>query len=137
MQEAPTNRQKEAGSLYYTGLLPKEQGQEVIEMTKAERIFRDTYTECRKYAKTWGFRYNPDARPVGFNGLITEEVVYVRTLNSVQKFIDRERKNLARDEELDVLDADRLNLLKYALDMVQVTLDNSRKNLADFELMLA
>ena len=98
-------------------------------MTKAERIFRDTYTECRKYAKTWGFRYNPDGRPVGFNGLITEEVVYVRTLNSVQKFIDRERKKLARDEELDVLDADRLNLLKYALDMVQVTLDNSRESL--------
>lgn len=106
-------------------------------MMKAERIFRDTYTECRKDAKAWGFRYNPDGRPIGFSSLITEEVVYVRTLNSVQKFIDRERESLARDEELDVLDADRLNLLKYALEMVQVTLDNNRKSITDFEKMLA
>ena len=105
-------------------------------MTKAERIFRDTYAECRKNARSWGFRYNPDGRPVGFNGLITEEVVYVRTLNSVQKFIDRESKNLDRYEKLNVLDADRLNFLRYALGMVQTTLDNNRKSNEDFERML-
>lgn len=114
----------------------REGAERKITMTKAEKIFKDTYTECRKNAKSWGFRYNPDGRPVGFNSLVTEEVVYTRTLNDVQKFIDRERKDLARDEKLNVLDADRLNLLKYALDMVQVTLDNNRKSNEDFERML-
>ena len=106
-------------------------------MSKAERIFRSTYTECRLNAKTWGFRYNPDGRPVGFNSMITEERVCVRTLNDIQKYIDSERHSLEIDEKLGVTADDRLNLRKYALEMVQVTLDNNRKSLADLELMLA
>ena len=106
-------------------------------MTKAEKIFKDTYTECRRSAQSWGFRYNPDGRPIGFAGVITEEVVYIRTLNAIQKFIDSERKTIALNEKYGVSTAERLNLLRYALDMVQVTVDNNRKSLADFELMLA
>lgn len=108
-------------------------------MTKAERIFRATYTECRIHAKNWGFQYNPDGRPAGYSSMICKdtESVCIRTLNEIQKCIDREHKNIERDEKLGISTKERLYLLRYALEMVQVTADNNRKRIRDFQRELA
>lgn len=95
-------------------------------MKKAERIFQDTYRECRMHAKRHGFEYNQNGKPAGYGFVVAEEAVSIRTLNDMQKYIDSERENIAVDEELGILEPDRLNILKYAIDMVQVTLDNTR-----------
>lgn len=51
-------------------------------MTKAEKIFKDTYYECRKHIRDWGIERNPDGRPVAYGSLITELVVSIRTCRS-------------------------------------------------------
>ena len=102
-------------------------------MTKAERIFRATYAACRQSAKTWGLKYNPDGRPIGFNSIFTEddESYCTRTLNDIQKHINSERSHLRMCEKLGTMTGDKLEARKYALEMVQVTVDNSRKILAE------
>ena len=95
-------------------------------MTKAEIIFRDTFAACRKSAETWGRQYNPDGRPIGYNNLITEEPIYSRTKYAVQHLIDTERSTIRIREKLGILTGEALDLRKYALDMVQVTLDNTK-----------
>lgn len=99
-------------------------------MTKAERIFKDTYTECRIHAKAWGKQYNPDGSAVGFSGLITEEVTCKRTWNAIQKRIESEKKVLEFDKKYGILDKERLDLLEYAIEMVQSTLNNEMKKWA-------
>lgn len=99
-------------------------------MTKAEKIFDSTYYECRVHIKNWGPQYNDNGDQIGFNGVITDESVSTRTLNAIQKLLDRERKTVERYESLGVAEAERIILLKNALGMVQATLDNSRKVLA-------
>ena len=84
-------------------------------MKKAERIYTDTYFDCKYQIRTFGYEEN-----VGFNSLSynDNETVSTRTLNEIQKYIDSGRKKL----EIDI----KLN--KEVLDMVQVTLDNTRKS---------
>ena len=108
-------------------------------MTKAERIFKDTYTECRIYTKQWGFKYNPDGRPVGFDSVMSKdaESVCIRTLNDIQRHIDRERKNIERNKKLGVYTKERLEFLSFALEMTQVTADNNRKSIREFERIIA
>lgn len=101
-------------------------------MKKSEKIFQDTWYECWDHAKAWGKEYNPDGRAIGYGSLITEEVVCTRTLNDVQKCIDRRRRELDLNERYGISDSETLALRRYTLEMVQVTLDNNRKNLEKF-----
>ena len=97
---------------------------------KARKIFEDTYMECRLHVKNWGELRQPDGRAVGFNSLITNEVTCKRTWNAIQALIDRESNNLDLEERLDVLRPERLKVLRFALEMVQETLNNEMRNWA-------
>lgn len=92
-------------------------------MTKAEKIFKDTYSECRIHIRHWGVELNSDGSSIGFNFLSTEEVVCNRTCNDVQKFITKESKTLELDEKLGF----DVSFQKAALGMVQATLNNTIK----------
>ena len=90
-------------------------------MTKAERIFRDTYTECRLHVKAWGVERNANGKAIGFASLATEEVTCRRTWNEIQRFIDREKKDIEMCKKLDI----EINPVReFALEMVQETLNN-------------
>ena len=100
-------------------------------MTKAEKIFNDTYSECRIHIKDWGFEMNPDGKPASFNRLHTKEPVSTRTFNAVQKLIDSEKRMIAFDKEMGY-DPDYTDLLEKALMMVQVTLDAHREAMKEW-----
>lgn len=91
--------------------------------TKAEKIFKDTYTECRVHAKTWGFEYNANGKIIGFNKLATEEVTCKRTTNAIQALLNGERKNLEIYRKYG-MEKEKYEFLSKALDMVQSTLEN-------------
>lgn len=105
-------------------------------MTKAERIFNGTAYECRRHAKTWGFEYSENGKPVGYNGLITDEAVSTRTFNDVQKLIDKRRHEIDIFVKNGIYDADKYAFEQYVVEAVQVTLENNRKSYEKFNQML-
>lgn len=105
-------------------------------MTKAEKIFKDTYYECRKHIRDWGIERNPDGRPVAYGSLITELVVSIRTCNAVQKFIDAESRRLDLNDKYGVGTEESQRFQRLALEMTQATLDNQIKKIRDFEAEL-
>lgn len=105
-------------------------------MTKAEKIFKDTYYECRKQIKAFGIQRNPDGKMVGFSGLITELPVSIRTCNDVKKFIDKETKRLDRNDEFGIGTQESQEFQRLALEMTHSTLDNQIKSIRDFEKWL-
>lgn len=98
-------------------------------MTKAERIFHKTRFECKQLFKNYGFNYNPNGNPVSFDGLIYDEndIIYVRTINAIQKIIDREKKNTQFDLRLNIIDKSEYDNDIYILDMIQVALDRQKE----------
>ena len=98
-----------------------------MKMTKAERIFRDTYIACIVHVKRWGFETNPDGRPVGFTSLSTEETETTsrRTWTAIHKCIEKEREIIDMMVDYNVISADEAKIKRSALDMVQVTLENT------------
>lgn len=93
-------------------------------MTKAERIFNDTYTDCRLHIKRHGYEEN-----VGFNALSMsdDEAVCTRTFNAIAKLIASERKCVDIAEKYGIGDA---TIKRQALNMVEATLNNSIKSTA-------
>lgn len=91
-------------------------------MTKAERLFNKNYYECKKHIKVWGFE------GVGFNVLECDEndLLPTRTLNAIQKLIDKQWKHFEMCKKLNISIND-LELKKQALEMLQITLSNQRK----------
>ena len=104
-------------------------------MTKAEKIFNDTYTECRLHAKTWGFERTPEGKVIGFNRLATEETTCRRTFNAIQKLIDNEAKRIGFSKKHFGED-EHTALREYALEMVQETLNNAIRTEEEFEAWL-
>lgn len=105
-------------------------------MTKAERIFKDTYFECRRHIKVHGIERNSDGRPVAYGSLITEDAVCIRTCNAVQKEIDKESHRLDMNDRLGIGTSESQKFQRLALEMTQATLDNQIKNIRDFEAWL-
>ncbi len=101
-------------------------------LTKAERIFNDTYTECRIHIKDWGFERNPNGEAIGFNGMCTEEVMSNRTCNAIENLIRTEKKMLQFDHDLGTAD-DWTELCEHALEMVESTLENQRRAINDWK----
>lgn len=97
-------------------------------MTKAERIFNDTYQACREHIKDWGVEYNADGSVAGFVRLHLhdDEFSCTRTVNAVQKILASKQKSLQLDKKLG-LEID--NIKELALKMVQTTINNERKAL--------
>lgn len=96
-----------------------------IKMTKAQRIFQNTWTECRIHIKDWGMEYNPDGTAIGFNNLVTEEPTNTRTFNAIEKEIEKAERLMKVDHELGIAD-DWTKLCEDALKMVRATLQNAR-----------
>lgn len=91
-------------------------------MTKAEKIFNETYTECRLHARTWGCERSENGKAIGFNKLATEEATSRRTWNAIQKLIDKERERIEFDKRLGI---DVREVVEFGLEMVQETLNNT------------
>jgi hypothetical protein len=99
--------------------------------TKAERIFEDTYEECRKYILRWGYQTNPDGSATGFNRLYyrDDEIVYARTINEITKILENKKRYLRTDIKLGVLSEEKARLHAQVLCMVESTINNEREKL--------
>lgn len=105
-------------------------------MTKAEKIFKDTYYECRNHIRSFGVDRNSDRSVVGFNSFFTDLPVSIRTCNDVQKFIFSELKRLRMNDSLGIGSSESQALSYSALEMVQATLDNQVKSIRRFQMFL-
>lgn len=103
-------------------------------MTKAERIFNNTYTECRIHTKTWGMQRNPNGKAIGFTGLIKRDsdTSCKRTWNAIQKLIDSKKKQVEIALKYDFGDREYYEMCSFALEMVQSSLDNEINNWTNF-----
>lgn len=97
-----------------------------MKLTKADRIFQDTYSECRNHIRAWGMEYNPDGSAIGFCNLCSEEVMSTRTFNAIEKLINSEARRLEFDHKFGLAD-ERTELNENALAMVRTTLKNARE----------
>ena len=95
-----------------------------LKKTKAQRIFFNTRFDCKEHIKTWGFDGN------GYNRLTygDDESICTRTLNEVERELERAEKNLEIDRKLGVGSEEQNNLEEQILKMVRVTLENNRRN---------
>ena len=95
-----------------------------IKTTKAQRIFHSTRYDCKEHIKHWGFE------GIGFNRLSyrDDESISTRTLNAVEKELERAEKNLRIDRELGVRSEEQNSLEEQILKMVRVTLENNRRS---------
>lgn len=95
-------------------------------MTKAEKIFKDTHWACKKYIREWGV---DDGAKGGFARLSTEEVTSTRTWNAIQNLIDKARRDIQIDFELNIMTESEVAKETVIIDMVQATLDNTRNRI--------
>ena len=88
-------------------------------MTKAERIFNDTYIECRLIVKRHGYEANSR-----LNHLVMKdtESASTRTFNAIAKLIASERKT---NERMKQFNSERAELNAHALNMVENTLNRA------------
>lgn len=107
-------------------------------MTKAERIFSTTRYECKKHLETWGYEVNPNGTAVGFNGLFyrDDETISTRTVNAAAALLASKRKALAIDQKLGVIPTEKAEKETQVLNMVESTLNSSRKSIDNFNNML-
>lgn len=97
-------------------------------MTKAERIYEATRRECKDII-TGIHGYSEGQR---LSGLVTEEVVCMRTINAIMKLVDKEEHRIRLDEELGVLSGEKLQLYINVNKMVRSTVENVKKSLKKF-----
>lgn len=92
--------------------------------TKAQRIYHSTRYDCKEHIKHWGFE------GIGFNRLSyrDDESISTRTLNAVEKELERAEKNLRIDRELGVGTDEQNSLEEQVLRMVRITLENNRRS---------
>lgn len=98
-------------------------------MTKAERIYRSTRIECKNQIKTFGLDFNPNGKAVGFCNLITEESISMRTINAVEKELEKDKKDTAIAYKLDVITQKQLNERAKVWLMIESTIANARESL--------
>lgn len=93
-------------------------------MTKAERLFKKNYYACMNHIMNFGY-----TEGVGFNTLECDDddLLPTRTLNDVQKQIDRQRRQIETWKRLHIREDDNYDLEEQTLAMLQITLDNQRK----------
>ena len=104
-------------------------------MTKAEKIFKDTYMECRIHIRNHGYMVNPNGKAAGFSGLITNEVTCARTWNAIEKLLEKERESQKMYKRLGIWD-EHNDLCEQALNMVESTIENERESERKFRELL-
>lgn len=87
-------------------------------MTKAERIFKDTFYSCKNHIKAWGYE------GYGFTGMNTNELVYARTANEIKKLIVKKDKEIKMAYKLNVITLEEAKEDLNALEMVKISLEN-------------
>lgn len=97
-------------------------------MTKAEKLFNENFKLCRKHVRDHGFE-NIGYASLEDNG----EKITTRTINDVQKLIDKERKDIERSKKLGV---EISKAKENGLEMLQITLNNHRKHDKQFKEMM-
>jgi len=90
-------------------------------MTKAERIYQDTKTMCRRHIQNWGYNLETDG---GFNGMSHDTCVYTRTMNEMIKLLESDKKAIAIDEKLNISTPEKLKERKLTLIMLEKTMKN-------------
>lgn len=102
-------------------------------MTKAERIYEATRRECSRHIVIWGYQTNPDGSAIGYSGLICKdsESVCTRTLNDVEKILIKERRRADNCRRLGILNDERYEKETHVMNMVETTIRNNRKALAE------
>ena len=88
-------------------------------MTKAERIFNDTYIECRNIVKHFGYEENSRLSSLVMKDT---ETVSTRTFNAIAKLIESERKSITAIKKFNM---ERAEMLTNALNMVENTLNKT------------
>lgn len=97
-------------------------------MTKAEKLFNENFKLCRNHIRNHGFEN------IGYSSLEDNgEKITTRTINDVQKLIDKERKEIERSKKLGV---EVSEARENGLEMLQITLNNHREHEKQFKEML-
>lgn len=104
-------------------------------MTKAEKMFRANRIECEAHIKNWGYEINPNGKAVGFNTIATsdDDHICTRTLNDIMKLVEAARRQTNLSLKYGVIDSEKYTLRMNALNMVESTVENSRKVLASIK----
>lgn len=89
-------------------------------MTKAERIFRDSYAEARVHIKNWGYEENTCINHLSCRD---DEIVCTRTINAIKKLIEAEKRNIQLSYKYGVIAMEQANVKAQALRMVELTID--------------
>lgn len=103
-------------------------------MTKAERIYNDTKMECRQHIRAWGYMTNPDGTACGFNrpAYGDDEHICTRTLNDLDKLLAADRRRIDFDKRHGFWNEEKDTLKEQTLNMVETTLRNARRALAEW-----
>jgi hypothetical protein len=102
-------------------------------MTKAERIYNATRYECKKHIEDWGYQTNPDGSSIGYGSVICrdDESVCTRTLNEIEKILINKRNGELLNLKLGIHDSTRFEKENQILNMIESTIRNNRKALAE------
>lgn len=101
-------------------------------MTKAEKMFNANRYECKKHIEAWGYETNENGKAIGFNTIATNDsdTFCTRTLNDIMKLVEADRRNNDRALKYGVIDKSKYDLRMQVLNMVESTVENSRKAIA-------
>ena len=104
-------------------------------MTKAERIYITTRAECRHHIEVWGYITNTDGSAAGYGNLICmdDEHICTRTLNAVQKMLDRDRRFADRLMKEGLITPEKYELRTQIFNMVQTTINNGRRHIEEIK----
>lgn len=98
-------------------------------ITKAEKIFKDTKYKYRKQIEEWGIEEGNG----GYNRLETELCLCTRTLNAVQRELDKWESDLVKWEKSGFRSNEETTRDKAVADMIQKTINNHRKHNYEME----
>lgn len=92
--------------------------------TKAQKIFEDTKFACREHIEAWGIEEGNG----GYHRLATELYLCTRTINAVQRELDKYKSDLAKWDKLGFRNNEEITHDKAVVDMIQKTINSHRKH---------
>jgi len=100
-------------------------------MTKAERIYYATRYECKKHIENWGYQTNPDGTSIGFGTVISndDECICTRTLNAIEKVLNKKRNWETQFLTTGIHDAERFEKEMQIMNMIETTIRNNKESL--------
>ena len=101
-------------------------------MTKAERIYKDTCTECKKLIRDYGYQVDENGKAMGYKMVSMKDNEHVsnRTLNEMTKYLESDRRTLSVMLKFNVIDQSKYEARAQVLNAVETTIEKSRKAIA-------